>query len=239
MSITLTARAPVAIKHRPPFGTTAGAVYGNSFRAKRMGMFLALADEVLLHQPVCRILDLGGEKAYWMGLEDVWHTRNLSITLVNVEERNDSEGRYNYHAGDARDLKQYSNNSFDVVHSNSVIEHVGRWPDMRRMADEVRRLAPSYFVQTPNYWFPYEPHLRMPCIQWLPQPWQRRIVMARACGFYPKARTVMEANDILTDALLLDAASMQALFPDAQIERERVGPFTKSLIAVRRSSTGS
>ena len=59
--------------------------------------------------------------------------------------------------------------------------------------------------------------------------------MTRACGFYPKARTVMEANDILTDALLLDGPSMQALFPDATIERERFGPLTKSLIAIKRN----
>ncbi len=63
--------------------------------------------------------------------------------------------------------------------------------------------------------------------------------MARACGFYPKARTVMEANDILTDALLLDAPSMQSLFPDAEIKREWFGPFTKSLIAIRRNSAGA
>lgn len=235
MSVALTDHSHAPSKHRPAFGKTANAVYGNSFRAKRMEVFLSLTNEVLARKPVCRILDLGGEKAYWMGLDDVWHGRNLNITLVNIEERNDSEGRYTYFAGDARNLHQCSDNSFDIVHSNSVIEHVGRWPDMRRMAEEVRRLAPAYFVQTPNYWFPYEPHLRMPFMQWLPQPWQRRIVMTRACGFYPKARTVMEANNILTDALLLDGPSMQALFPDAAIERERFGPLTKSLIAIKRN----
>jgi hypothetical protein len=119
------------------------------------------------------------------------------------------------------------------VHSNSVIEHVGRWPDQRRMAREVRRLADRYFVQTPNFWFPIEPHFRLPFIHWLPEPWRVAIVMRHACGFYPRAKSCDEARDILDDARLLDAAAMAELFPDATIEREHFAGFTKSLIAVR------
>ncbi len=67
MGITLTSRSRLATGHRPAFGKTANVVYGNSFRAKRLETFLMLADEVLTRKPVCRILDLGGEKAYWQG----------------------------------------------------------------------------------------------------------------------------------------------------------------------------
>jgi hypothetical protein len=73
----------------------------------------------------------------------------------------------------------------------------------------------------------------MPFIHWLPRPWRAGIVMRHACGFYPKAATVDQAQRILDDARLLDARTMAALFPDAEIRRERIGPFTKSLIAVR------
>jgi hypothetical protein len=114
-----------------------------------------------------------------------------------------------------------------------VIEHVGLWRDQHRMADEIRRLAPRYFVQTPNFWFPVEPHFRLPLIHWLPEPWRAAIVTRRACGFYPRARNHDEARHILDDARLLDAGAMAALFPDAAIERERFAGFTKSLIAVR------
>ena len=217
---------------RLSIGTSEANVYSNRFRAQRMADFLVLADAVLARSDVCRILDIGGEAAYWLGLEDVWRGRNLQITMVNLGERPPVGGRFTYLEGDARQL-DFPDRAFDIVHSNSVIEHVGGWADMKRMAAEVRRLAPAYFVQTPNYWFPLEPHLRTPFIHWLPLPWQRRIVMARACGFHPRAADVDQAGTILADASLLDAPAMRALFPDAQLQRERVGPFTKSLIAIR------
>ena len=42
---------------------------------------------------------------------------------------------------DARDLSQFKNNEFDVVFSNSVIEHVGAIKDQEAMMREVRETA--------------------------------------------------------------------------------------------------
>ena len=210
-------------------------VSGNAFRARRLARFLALTDAVIARSGRCRVLDLGGEAAYWRALREHWDARRLDITLVNTNMAEPaSEGPITVRPGDARALPDLGDDSYDVVHSNSVIEHVGTWLDMQAMAAEVRRLAPAYYLQTPSFWFPYEPHLRVPFIHWMPRPWRRRIVMARACGFYPKATTVAEAYKILADASLIDAAGMTALFPDADIVRERIGPLTKSFIAIRR-----
>jgi len=213
--------------------TAADNVYRNRFRQARFTRFLAIVDEVIAAKGYCRIIDMGGAVEYWQGLEALWRDRPLHFTLVNLAPDPAPDGRFLCLAGNACDLSQFADNAFDVVHSNSVIEHVGLWSDQRRMAREVRRLAPRYFVQTPNFWFPYEPHFRMPLIHWLPEPWRAAIVMRKACGFYPRARSCDEAQNILQDVRLLAADAMASLFPDAAIERERFGPLTKSIIAVR------
>jgi hypothetical protein len=104
---------------------------------------------------------------------------------------------------------------------------------MKQFAAEAKRIGHSYFVQTPYFWFPVEPHARTPFLHWLPQSWAYRIVMARRCGYWPKAKTVSEAIDTLQSARMLDCAQFAALFDDAPIQRERFLGLTKSLVAVR------
>lgn len=209
------------------------ACYANGFRRARLKRLLLVIDEILSKQPTCRILDVGGWVSYWQFLEPLWRDRPLHITMVNLVASPVPDQRFASFVGDARDLSRLPDFSFDLVHSNSVIEHVGLWHDQRKMANEVRRLAPRYFVQTPSYWFPIEPHLRTPFIHWLPVPWRAAIVRRRACGYHPRAASYEEAREILDDARLLDAKAMAALFPDAAIERERFAGLTKSLIAIR------
>jgi hypothetical protein len=207
--------------------------YANQFRQRRLKRFLTIVDEIISTRGTCRILDVGGWASYWQFLEPLWGDRPLHITMVNLVQAPVPDERFSSLIGDARNLSQLDDLSFDLVHSNSVIEHVGLWRDQHKMAQEVRRLAARYFVQTPNYWFPVEPHLRTPFIHWLPEPWRAAIVRRRACGFYPRARSYDEARNILDDARLLDAQAMATLFPDAAIEHERIAGLTKSLIAIR------
>jgi hypothetical protein len=214
-------------------GTSPNDVYRNRFRLRRFANFLKIIDEIIAKKGDCRILDVGGRMDHWAALSDLWGGRNIHVTLVNLEAETITDPRFKSLAGDACNLHQFSDNAFDLVYSNSVIEHVGNWSNQKRMAAEIRRVAPRHFVQTPSYWFPVEPHFRMPFIHWLPEPWRVSIVRMRACGFYPKAGNEDEARTILSDASLLDFRAMATLFPDSTIEREKVLLLTKSLIAVR------
>ena len=203
------------------------------FRARRLARFVSIIDEILAGKDAVNVLDIGGNIEYWLDLEPVWSGRAINFTLVNIEAERISDPRFKSLVADCRDLSRFADNTFDVVHSNSVLEHVGRWADMRAMAREVRRLAPRYFVQTPNFWFPLEPHFRVPFFHWLPEPLRIALVRRRGCGAFPRAETIDDAQRFIEDSILIDAPRLAALFPEARIERERFLGLTKSVIAIR------
>jgi hypothetical protein len=182
-----------------------------------MQRFLSLVAPLMTRAGTVRILDIGGTAPYWRALPGLYGAPNVEITVVNLGGDEHDDANLKIRRGNACQLP-FVDQSFDVVHSNSVIEHVGRWSDMEAMAREVRRLAPVYFVQTPNYWFPLEPHYRLPLVQFLPRPLRNRV----RDHYWPGVSIE-----------LVTAKQLRRLFPDALIERERFAGLTKSLIAVR------
>jgi hypothetical protein len=215
--------------------TGVSGVSSNSYRRRRFAIFLELLEQVAAAKPAgapIRVLDIGGVKGYWEGLQDLWGHLPLDITIVNIGAEAAVDGRYRIEGGDACALP-HPDQSFDLIHSNSVIEHVGTWAQMAAMAREVARLAPRYFVQTPNFWFPFEPHYRTLFFHWWPETVRARMLMRKARGFHTKKASLHEAMEDVQSVALLSAAQMAALFPDATIRRETVFGFTKSLIAVR------
>jgi 2-polyprenyl-3-methyl-5-hydroxy-6-metoxy-1,4-benzoquinol methylase len=204
---------------------------GNRFRRKRFGQFLAVADRIGVRDRPVRIIDIGGSVSYWQALAPLWQDRAFDITVVNLDVAPQESGNIRLLPGDACAL-DYADNSFDIVHSNSVLEHVGHWPRMRDMAAEVRRLAPHYYVQTPNYWFPIEPHYRSAFMHWMPES-VRAAMLVRARRGFRSASNYDDAMESVQSINLVSGRQMSALFPDGAILKERLGPLTKSLIAVR------
>ncbi len=205
----------------------------NRFRAQRFRLFKEIVDEVLAKKNSCRVLDIGGTHEYWTSFGEQIDFGRVQISLVNLTVPKIDSSKIIALAGDARNLSQFEDFSFDIVHSNSVIEHVGRWADMMSMAKEVRRLAARYFIQTPYFWFPMEPHARFALFHWMPESWRYRIIMKRNCGFWQKQADIGAATSAIQSALLLDKRQFQFLFPDSRIVSERAFGLTKSLIAVR------
>ena len=211
---------------------------GNRFRRARLAVLGDMIARVLERRPACRILDVGGTAAFWRTWAHLIDWSVVQVTCLNLPGDNvHGDGPAEMITGDARAMPEIPDNAYDICFSNSVIEHVGLWRDMAAMAGEVRRVAPAYMVQTPNYWFPVEPHARTPFLHWLPEPLAYRVVMARRCGFWSRARTVDAALRTVQSARLLDLGQMQALFPDADLRRERAFGLTKALIAMRNSGT--
>lgn len=206
------------------------------FRSKRFAKVEQLISTILAEKGSCEILDLGGTELYWTIGEQFLrkHRGKISITLVNLErERVQDANLFKSMSGDASDLSLLDGQQFDMVHSNSVIEHVGDHQAMARFAANVRRLAPRYFVQTPNYWFPFEPHFRLPFFQYLPEWTRVEIIRHFAVGYFDKVPDSAEAWDIIKHHQMIGVRKMRRFFPDGDISFEKIGPLNKSIMAVR------
>lgn len=180
------------------------------------------------------ILDVGGTPFNWSLLEV-----QPRVSLVNMPRAREAfDDSFTCVFADGRRLP-FRDAAFDIVFSNSVIEHVGGEESQRRFAGEIARVGRAYWVQTPNRRFPVEPHLLTPFLHFLPAAWQRRI--ARRFTVWAMIerpspdRWEFYIEHYLRDIRLLDARDMRRLFPGAKIVRERLGGWTKSLIAVRSS----
>jgi hypothetical protein len=207
-------------------------------RRRRSEPLLAMLGAAHARAGRVRVLDIGGTKAYWrMMPEGVLAARGVTVTLVNLPDSpvSPDDDQFKSVLGDGCSLPQYADNSFDVVHSNSVLEHVGDWDRMVRFAREVRRLAPDYFVQTPYFWCPVEPHFMTPLFHWLPRPLRVTLVMHFALGHFGRASTVDQAVRDVDSCRLIDKRMFRHLFPDGDVATERVLFMPKSLVAIRRS----
>lgn len=146
-------------------------------RARRFRQFERLTAPI--PRPL-RIIDLGGTINFWENRG--WAGRgDISITLVNLESDKSPYENIATVIGDATNLREFEEKSFDVAFSNSVIEHLSSYENQLAMAGEVQRVAGAYFIQTPNYWFPMEPHFQIPGWQWFPEKFRIWVLKRRRC----------------------------------------------------------
>jgi len=195
------------------------------FRRDRMATF----EQTFSLTPQTRILDVGGTALNWSLIPT-----KPRIILLNLPTDGEADV-----VGDGRCLP-FPDASFDIVFSNSVIEHIASSDDQQRFADEIRRTGRNYWVQTPDRRFPVEPHLVTPFLHWLPK--MLRVAIARRFTIWALLerpspdRWEFYIRHCAEEVRLLDARELQAMFPDARIIRERFFGLSKSLIAVRTTA---
>jgi Methyltransferase domain len=184
-----------------------------------------------------RVLDIGGTPDCW----ELLAVRPRLVLLNTPRAGEELAGAADWVAGDGRRLP-FGDQSFDVVFSNSVIEHVGDEESQRRFAREVARVGRTWWVETPNRWFPVEQHLLTPLVHWLPRRWQQAIVprwnVWSALARVSADRREFYIRHYLSEVRLLSAGELRALFPRARILRERFCGVTKSLVAACGPSRG-
>lgn len=171
-----------------------------------------------------RVLDLGGTPRFWRAAP----LRPRHLTILNLLPEEAGEDWIDSRAGDATEPL---GEQFDLVFSNSLIEHLPG--ELRvRFADTVRGCAPRHWIQTPNRHFPIEPHWLFPGAQylgersrrWLAQNWP-------ASNFVGQSPETIDSE--VRNIRLLTPKQLAVLFPESTIWHEKLGPLTKSLVAVR------
>jgi ubiquinone/menaquinone biosynthesis C-methylase UbiE len=181
-----------------------------------------------------RIVDLGGAAGLWEMLK-----YPAEITLVNISEQwlnvpKSSRAKYIAVLGDGRHT-DFPDGSFDLAFSNSVIEHVGSEQDAAAFASEMRRIGKAYYCQTPNKWFPIEPHYGTLFLHWFPGLLDRYFILRYLTlwGLMHKPDRAT-ARIVARDARLLTKRELRKHFPEAEIITERFALLPKSFIAMHR-----
>ena len=201
----------------------AQAAFARKMRKKRIALFESLISP--LPKPL-NILDVGGTQVFWeqMGLiQD-----HVKITIFNVSHTEVSYPSLVSMVGDAREMREFKDKEFQIVFSNSVIEHVGTYAQQHQMAEEVQRLGERYYVQTPNRFFPIEPHFLFPFFQFLPLSFRVFLVTHFNLGWHGKIPDKQEALQAVKEIRLLTEKELKDLFPGAKIYKEKILGLTKS-----------
>lgn len=190
------------------------------FRRKRFAFFQSL----IASQPrPLHILDVGGTQAFWelMGfIRD-----DIQITILNTELEEATFPNITNIVGDARNMREFKDQEFEVVFSNAVIEHVGNFDQQCQMAEEVRRVGKRYIVQTPNRYFPIEPHVLIPFFQFLPLK-LKVFIATHSPNWGWKAAHLEELSTIR----LMSEKELRSVFREARVYKEKILGLSKSFI---------
>jgi hypothetical protein len=198
-------------------------------RLRRFEFFIQLLQRV--PRPT-KILDVGGTQDFWekMNFAD---EPSIRITLLNLATPYVTRVNFRGIEGDATKMSCFSPGEFDVVFSNSVIEHVGGREEQARMAREIQRVGKRYFVQTPNFYFPIEPHFLFPGFQWLPSSVRILLIKYFDLGWFKKTLDKKKARAIVDSVHLLRKKELLLLFPDSNLYKEKIFGLIKSFVVYK------
>ncbi|GGM68830.1 hypothetical protein GCM10012275_44100 [Longimycelium tulufanense] len=193
-------------------------------RAKRWREFISRFPDL----SAMRVLDLGGLPSFWRTVPQ----HPAQVVTVNIADAEVTAPWLRHVVDDACAPNSLRGERFDLVVSNSLLEHVGGYARRRALASVIHEYADLHWVQTPYRFFPIEPHWAFPGMQFLPVRLQT--VAARHWPLsHGKAPDHHNAVDAVLGTELLSLTEMRLLFPKSTIWHERVLGLTKSLVAVQ------
>lgn len=113
----------------------------------------------------------------------------------------------------------FNDREFNKCFCSAVIEHVGHTENQIKFMQEIARITDSFFITTPNRWFPLEFHTITPLIHWLPQSWHQATLRFFGQKFWSKTENL----NLLGKADLQKICSIAC--PDFDITIETVNLF--------------
>ncbi len=211
-------------------------------RARRFQQFVHYAG--LRGVSNAHVLDMGGTIDYWkMNLQYIPRGLIKCIDVVNLPPRKDKTQTlagivlHNY-AGSALDRSSLRQDQYDVVYSNSVIEHVGNLRSQKSMANIVQEIGQYYWIQTPAKSFPIEPHFYFPFFAYLPLSLRTLLHEHFQLGAMRRNPNWIDARMTCEETRLLTRSELQRIFEGCEILTERLFGLDKSYIATNMANQG-
>jgi hypothetical protein len=191
-----------------------------------------------------RIVDLGGTISYWnewgLTADDRFH-----VTLINNHDANKTQlherttlPNLDNVLRDACDVTADDYRQYDVIFSNSFIEHL---TSREKQVGVARRIIDSgrpYFIQTPNKYSLVDPHFPRPYVPFFaayPRAVQARLLTFGALGSGSSSPSFEAAMARLQYYHPLSREDVRELFPDARIVVERPMGVPMSIVAMDAS----
>jgi len=158
---------------------------------------------------------------------------NNNVSAINLSPEHISLIKQYYPEVDARVgdacALPWEDKHFDIVYSNAVIEHLGSFEKQKKMAAEIMRVGKSWFITTPNRWYPFEFHMRLPFVTWLPR--NGYIRFGQIISYNHMEKKYM--SGIKREGLrLLKAKELKHCFPSSRIIKQRITFMAETLICV-------
>jgi hypothetical protein len=228
-------------------------------RAKRMQIFVQRALECNI--TAATVLDIGGTVEYWkMNSEYLPQGLITEIDVVNKMNSDDvpegliteidainlpyQEARYELinnmtlrvYGGNALDKATLRLARYDIVHSNSVIEHVGNLKSQWQMGKVMAEIADYHWVQTPAKSFPLEPHFYFPFFSYLPLPVKTFLYQRLKLGFMGKEPNWLKARMVCEETRLLTKQELAHIFPLSEIINEYLYFWIKAYVATNMAA---
>jgi len=188
--------------------------------------------ELVKQKNAIKVLDVGGAIENSSQLFELFPDKN-NISVINISEEDIQAISKAYpevdaRVGDACNLP-WPDKYFDIVYSNAVIEHVGDLGRQQKMASEIIRVGKRWFVTTPNRWYPFEFHMRLPFVTWLPFHGYLKFG-SLICFNHVKRKYVFGQK--IDHLRLMTANELRMCFPCGRIIKQRVTFMPETLIAI-------